>query len=48
MLCVLIDDGMSVVVNVMLSLMRPTCIVKPIGAHGGEVIVLFEVLIELI
>ena len=40
-LCVLIVEGMSVVVNVMLSLMNvmsPTsCIVQPIGAHCCEV-----------
>ena len=40
MLCVLIVEGMSVVVNVMLSLMSvmPTsCLVQPIGAHYCEV-----------
>ena len=41
MLCVLIVEGMSVVVNVMLSVMSvmsPTsCIVQPIGAHCCEV-----------
>ena len=42
MLCVLIVEGMSVVVNVMLSLMHspnePTsCLVQPIGAHCCEV-----------
>ena len=34
MLCVLIVEGMSVVVNVMLSTF---CLVQPIGTHGGEV-----------
>ena len=41
MLCVLMVDGMSVVVNVMVSLMSvmipPSCLVQPIGTHGGEV-----------
>ena len=38
-LCVFMVEGMSVVVNVMLSLMsEPTsCIVQPIGTHGGGV-----------
>ena len=40
-MCVLIVEGMSVVVYVMLSLMSvmspPLCIVQPIGAHGCEV-----------
>ena len=43
MLCVLIVNGMSVVVNVILSLINecnePTsCLVQPIGAHSCEVI----------
>ena len=40
MLCVLIVEGMSVVVNVMLSLisvMPTSCLVQPIGAHCCEV-----------
>ena len=41
MLCVLIVEGMSVVVNVMLSLMsvmsRIDCLMQPIGAHCCEV-----------
>ena len=41
MLCVLIVEGMYVVVNVMLSLMSvmspPSCLVQPIGAHCCEV-----------
>ena len=45
MVCVLIVEGMSVVVNVMLSLMYvvmspPSYLVQPIGAHGCEVIYL--------
>ena len=40
-LCVLMVESMSVVVNVMLSLIsvtRPTpCFVQPIATHGGEV-----------
>ena len=37
--CVLMVDGMSVVVNVMLSLMSvmsPPLLVQPIGRHGGK------------
>ena len=30
-------EGMSVVVNVMLSLMSVMSLVRPIGTHGGEV-----------
>ena len=45
MLCVFMVEGMSIVVNVVLSLMSvmspppppPTRIVQHIGAHGGEV-----------
>ena len=44
MLCVLIVEGMSVVVNVMLSLMSvmspPPALYKPIRTHGGEVMYL--------
>ena len=29
-------EGMSVVVNVMLSIMGTPCLVQPIGTHGGE------------
>ena len=45
MLCVLMVECMSVVVNFMLSLISvmspPPCLVQPISAHGGEVM-LFE------
>ena len=34
MLCVLMVEGVFVVVNFMLS---TPCLVRPVGAHGGEV-----------
>ena len=39
-------EGMSVVANVMLSVMSvmsPSCLVQPIGKHGGEVMFCFRV-----
>ena len=38
MLCVIIVEGMSVVVNILslMSVMTPSCLVQPIGTYGGE------------